>query len=73
VFTIHDFFPNLSYRTIVGRGNPQTVVIRRPRKEFRPKFGDLEKISRLTYYDFIEHRSMLNIARDEEMPAWLSE
>ena len=73
LFAIHDFFPNLSYRTIVGRGNPQTVVIRRPRKEFRPKFGDLEKISRLTYYDFVEHRDMLNIARDEEMPAWLSE
>jgi hypothetical protein len=71
VFLIHDFFPNLSYRTIVGKGNPQTVVIRRPRNEFAPAFSDLERISRMTYYDFVENRSRLNLASDDDVIAWL--
>ena len=72
VFAIHDFFPNLSYRTISDGGNPQTVVVRRARKDFRPRLGDLEKISRLTYYDFIENRDLLNLATEEEVLAWLA-
>jgi len=70
VFAIHDFFPNLSYRTIRGRGNPQTVVVRRPRDEFKPIFNDLEKITRMTYYEFVEYRSHLNFASEEEVMSW---
>ena len=73
ILAIHDFFPNLSYRTVVGQGNPQAVVIRRPRKDFAPKFGSLETISRLSYFDFLEEQALLDIASDEEMFAWLSD
>ena len=71
VFAIHDFFPNLSYRTIVGRGNPQTVVIRRQRPDFAPVFRNLERISRMTYYDFVAHRDRMNLAKDDEVLDWL--
>jgi hypothetical protein len=73
VFAIHDFFPNLSYRTVIGRGRPQTVVIHRQRESFAPVFTGLEQISRMTYYDFIDHRERLNLASHGELLAWLKE
>ncbi|MGH7257118.1 MAG: class I SAM-dependent methyltransferase [Nitrospiraceae bacterium] len=72
MFAIHDFFPNLSYRTVVGHGNPQAVVVRRPRKEFNPRFGSLETISRLSYFDFLEEQALLDFATNEEVSAWLT-
>ena len=71
VFAIHDFFPNLSYRTTTGKGNAQTIVVRRPRSTFAPVYNDLERISRMTYYDFIEHRDCMNLANDDAIDAWL--
>ena len=70
VFAIHDFFPNLSYRTIADHGNPQTVVVRRPSQEFMPVFDDLERITRMTYYDLIEHRDDLNLAAEDDVMSW---
>ena len=44
IFAINDFFPNFSFRTFEpGHGNPQTVVVNRPRPDFTPRFNDLEK------------------------------
>jgi hypothetical protein len=63
--TLHDFFPMLSYATIVNSGNPQTLVWRQPRPSFRPWFNDLERISRLTYFDISSH-SMLFDLMDEQ-------
>lgn len=60
VFAVHDFFQNLSYCTINTGGNPQTLVWRRQRHEFNPKFSSLEAISRLSYFDL---RKNLNIMR----------
>lgn len=73
IYAIHDFFPNLSYRTVVGQGNPQAVVVRRPRKDFAPTFNDLEAISRLTYFDFLENQPLLKRTKDDELLAWLAE
>jgi hypothetical protein len=73
VFAIHDFFPNLSYRTIVGSGNPQAVVVRRQRDVFAPAFADLEQITRMTYYDFMQHRDVMNLATEDEVIAWLED
>lgn len=72
VFAINDFFPNLSFRTVAGKGNPQTVVVRRQRQDYAPLFGDLERISRMTYYDFAENRLRMNFASNDEIMAWLS-
>ncbi len=71
VFALHDFFPNLSYRTIVGAGNPQTVVIRRSRDTFAPAFNDLERISRMTYFEFLDNQEHLNLTSDDDAMAWL--
>jgi hypothetical protein len=51
VFAIHDFFPMYNFRTITGSGNPQTLVWREPRREFKPVYNNLEAISRMGYFD----------------------
>lgn len=58
VFTIHDFFPNLSYATFPGPGNQfQTVVWVQPRDNFSPTWNSLEKISNLKYRDFLKFKN----------------
>lgn len=54
VFFIHDFFPNLSFATLQGSGNPQTIVWRAPRADFKPVFNDVEAIKRMTYGDMVQ-------------------
>jgi|GEM_PF-430387 len=55
VFMIHDFFPMMSFRTINSRGNPQTLVWKAPRTNFKPVFNNAEAISRLNFFDFQRH------------------
>ena len=73
IFAIHDFFPNFSFRTFEpGHGNPQTVVVNRPRPDFMPRFNDLEKISRLDYPGFWKNRTLLNLLPEEEVFDWVA-
>lgn len=71
VFAIHDFFPNLSYRTIIDNGNPRAVVVRQQRQEFTPAFSDLEQITRMTYYDYMDNRAIMNLASLDDVISWL--
>ena len=71
VFAIHDFFLNFTYKTISTALNPQTVMIRRPRSEFKPLFNDLERISRMDYYDFHDYRHILNLESEERVFNWV--
>jgi hypothetical protein len=66
VFLIHDFFPSLNYRTIVGMGNPQTIVWRGNPEPRRPVFDNMEAISRLSYFDLKEHWNILYPCSDDE-------
>jgi hypothetical protein len=52
VFAIHDFFPMMNYCTVATGGNPQTLIWRQPRADFKPLFNSLDAISRLTYFDY---------------------
>ena len=63
--TLHDFFPAFSYATIVNSGNPQTLVWRQPRGGFRPWFNDLERISRLSYFDITPNSMLFNLMDEE--------
>ena len=73
VFAIHDFFPNVSFRTFEpGPDNPQTVIVNRPRPDFAPRFNDLETISRLDYYGFWENRALLNLTPEEVVFDWVA-
>jgi hypothetical protein len=69
VFFIHDFVPSLDYRTIIGAGNPQTLVWRANGVHRSPVFGDMEQISRLTYFDLQQHFAALQPTTDEEAMA----
>ena len=55
VFYIHDFWPALNYRTIVGSGNPQTLVWRSKNFNRKPLLNNLESISRISYYQLMKN------------------
>jgi hypothetical protein len=66
MFVIHDFFPTLTYVTMVTTGNPQAMVWKTPRKDFAPILGSLEAIERLTYFDLLKRDKVLNKMSEEE-------
>jgi hypothetical protein len=53
VFAVHDFHLGLDYHTIVGAGNPQTLIWRSNGGRRQPLLDSLELISRLTYFDMM--------------------
>ena len=65
VFAVHDFHLGLDYRTIVGSGNPQTLVWRSGAGRRRPLLDSLEKISRLTYFDMVNQSPVLRECDEE--------
>lgn len=66
VFYIHDFLPGLNYRTIMRMGNPQTIVWRSNGMKRTPVFGNLETISRMTYFDFKDHLAVMQPGTEDE-------
>lgn len=66
VFYIHDFWPGLNFRTIVGSGNPQTLVWHSRNARRRPALNNLERISRLTYFDLQEYLHIMQIVSEDE-------
>jgi len=66
VFAIHDFFPLLSFCTVATGGNPQTLVWRETRADFRPQFDSLETISRMDFFDMQRHRALMRMLPEEE-------
>jgi hypothetical protein len=71
VFALHDFFPNIDFRTIKGQGRPQTMVIRHPRLGFAPRWNNLESISRMSYPDFIRNRDVMQESSMADALVWL--
>jgi len=65
VFAIHDFHRGLDYRTIVGSGNPQTLVWRSNATQRQPQLDSLEAISRMTYFDMVNQALMLRQSPEE--------
>jgi hypothetical protein len=65
VFAVHDFHLGLDYRTIVGSGNPQTLVWRSSARRGRPVLGSLEEISRMTYFDMVNLAHVLRECDEE--------
>jgi hypothetical protein len=66
IFAIHDFFPTLSYVTLAGDANPQTIVWRAPRKAFEPIFNSLERIERLSYFDVLKRQEVFNSKPEDD-------
>jgi hypothetical protein len=66
IFALHDFHPGLNYRTIVGSGNSQTLVWRSNAGWRKPLFNCLEKISRLSYFDLLDHIETLRESSEEQ-------
>jgi hypothetical protein len=73
MLAIHDFFPMFSYATFATGGNEQSVLWREPRAGFRPRFDDLEAISRLGYFELQEHLDLFNFAAEAEVMARLED
>lgn len=67
VYAIHDFHLGLDYRTIIGSGNPQTLVwqasnIRRP-----PAVASMEALTRLSYFDLLESIDVLQCESEADV------
>lgn len=60
VFAIHDFFPTLSYATIM-QGKGQTAVWREPRANFAPLMNSHEAISRMTWQDMQDNLAIMQL------------
>lgn len=73
ILAIHDFFPNLSFCTFSAGHNPQTVVVRRPRENFRPIFNNLEAISRVDYFWLRENDGFLNLLPENSVYDWVQQ
>lgn len=66
IFAIHDFFPSHSYVTIATMGNPQTIVWRKSRQDFKPRFNSLERISRLDWFDLKSNIDLAHLVSEPE-------
>jgi len=71
IFSLHDFFPLFDWRTVIDRGNPQTILMRSPRASFKPRWNDLATISRFGYQDFVDNHDLLRPSSEVEALAWL--
>lgn len=67
VYAIHDFFPNVNFRTIKTGGNVQTVAWREPREDFTPRHNNLETITRLTYFDMYDSQEIFRFGTEDEV------
>jgi hypothetical protein len=66
IFYIHDFWPSLNYRTITGSGNPQTLVWRANGINRTPLFNNLERISRMSWFDLRDNIQVMQMTTEEE-------
>lgn len=73
ILALHDFFPLFDFRTITDRGNPQTLVTRSSRADFKPRWNSLEAISRLGYTDFLQLRDLLKPCTETVALDWLKQ
>lgn len=68
VFALHDFFPEFSYATVTGMGNPQTVVWHTGETARRPRiFRDIADIGRMGYFDMLGRCAALNPMPEGDM------
>ena len=66
VFYIHDFWPSLNYRTIVNSGTQQTLVWRAHGEHRKPLFDNLEKITRLSYFEMHENIGVMRQLSEDD-------
>lgn len=66
VLALHDFFPTVNYATILNSGNPQTLAWYGRRTEFAPIYENLERISRLTFFDLNGVQKAFNFCDEEQ-------
>ena len=70
IFAIHDYFPEISYCTVMG-GNPQTVLWKAQRSTRAPLFSSILEIESASYYDMIRHGKVMMPIADETLPEYI--
>jgi hypothetical protein len=66
VLAIHDYHIGLNYRTLVGSGNPQTLVWRESGCYREPHFPSFEEISRFSYFDLVDNFALMQTGSEDE-------
>jgi hypothetical protein len=62
---IHDFWPSINYRTVVGSGNEQTICWFSNLYRRKPRFNNLETISRLSFFEYVNELGVI-MPKDED-------
>lgn len=66
VFEIHDFFNEFSYATVIGNGNPQTIVWKVKDSQQRPRiFRDASEVGKLDYFNMLPRCAALHPMSEE--------
>lgn len=65
VFAIHDFHPGLDYATMTDVGNPQLLLWRSKAFQRAPVFNNLEHISRMDYFDLLNHEAQMRNSNEQ--------
>jgi hypothetical protein len=65
VAAIHSFHPSLDYRTIVGSGNPQSLVWKGARDDPGPPPLTLDAIAHMSYFDLLDRPALLREAAED--------
>jgi len=59
LLAIHDFHPEISYCTVMDKGNPQTILWQAPTlPDRKPRFSSLQEIAALGYVAVLEHADL---------------
>lgn len=66
LFAIHDHHPDISYCTIMGQGNPQTLLWQAPpHSERKPHFDSSREIAKLSYLAVLDNADLFFPVNDE--------
>lgn len=66
VLAIHSFHPALDFRTLMGPGNPQTLVWRGRLADERYPPLSIDQVARMSYFDLLEMRHLMRESTEEE-------
>ncbi len=71
IFAIHDYHPSISYCTLLGGNNPQTILWKASESKRIPQFSSIDNIRNMTFYDMIHNSKILMPISSEKISDYI--
>ncbi len=71
IFAIHEYHKNISYCTLFGGDNPQTLLWTATQSDRTPQFSSIDDIRNMTFYDLINNSKILMPISSEKIPDYI--